>query len=398
MDIGDLLEREEKRSREAGNKRSEDASQKPSSPVWSGPNGSGHNGGITFSLLSRYLCCKERFRLLVIEGLKPGEGFNHRLEYGNLWHVAEDAYSASRKDPTVSKAWKQSVQAAIDKYGQELYQKYPLSREEVEKWHAICSLQFPIYVAYWEKRRYKEHRVALMQEEVFDIPYKLPSGRIVRLKGKWDSVDLVGIGRNQWIELMENKTKGDIDEQQIVRQLTYDLQTMLYLVALQEWQKQDDYGHPIRFPQAVEPPVKGILYNVVRRPLSGGKGKIVRHKAKGAKPEEAKSDYYKRVAQYIVNEPETYFMRWQVGVTQEDIAKFRRECLDPILEQLCDWWEWISTDDPWREGNKVHSRAPYGIYNPLMEGNPTELDDYLHTRSTMGLRRTNNLFPELGEP
>lgn len=406
MDIGERLEQEAKRAGMGSGERTKDTV--PGVPVWSGPNGQGHNGGITFSLLSRFLCCRERFRLLVVEGLKTGEGFNHRLEYGNMWHTCEEAYAQSRKDPTVSKRWKESVNATLTTYAQKLYQDYPLSRDEIEKWYEVCKLQFPFYVNYWDyktKQRGTEHRVSLpgMQEKVFDMTYNLPSGRTVRLKGKWDSVDLVGIGRNQHIELMENKTKGDIVPEQIIRQLTFDLQTMLYLVTLRQHYDSDDSEYDGSM-------VQGVLYNVVRRPLSGGKGTIVRHKAKGSKPEEAKSDYYRRVAQYIANEPEHYFMRWQVSITQEDIIKFKRECLDPILEQLCDWWTWINLGkDPFhrnlqqagldvKAGGGVHFRYPYGIYNPLTEGKPTELDEYLYSGSRIGLKRTNNLFPELGTP
>jgi hypothetical protein len=59
---------------------------KLSKPLWSGPDGEGPNGGITFSLLSRFLVCRERFRLHALEGWRTQDGFNHRLEYGNMWH------------------------------------------------------------------------------------------------------------------------------------------------------------------------------------------------------------------------------------------------------------------------------------------------------------------------
>lgn len=247
------------------------------------------------------------------------------------------------------------------------------------------------------------------------------------------------------IYLGETKTKGDINEQQIKRQLTFDLQTMLYLVALAEWKKA--HKDP-SLSKLWDRTVAGVRYNVVRRPLSGGKGTIRQGKAtegskcpkcKGngsflqiqhggllapdkcpkcggtgrvnAKPAESESDYFARLAKYITDEPETYFMRWQVEVLPQDVARFRRECLDPILEQLCDWWQYVSdvtelrgkypnspyfdaAEESTSEGGRkvsgsVHWRHPFGVYNVLDEFRvPALVND-------IGLTRTDDLFPEL---
>ena len=53
-------------------------------PLWEGPAGTGPNGGITFSLLSRFLVCRERFRVHAVLGLRPADDFNHRLEFGSM--------------------------------------------------------------------------------------------------------------------------------------------------------------------------------------------------------------------------------------------------------------------------------------------------------------------------
>ena len=85
------------------------------------------------------------------------------------------------------------------------------------------------------------------------------------MRGKWDSVDYIG----KRVYLQENKTKGDIDEQAIRHNLHFDLQTMLYMTALTE---------------ELEPQkIAGVRYNVIRRPLSGGKGSIRPHAEKNSK-------------------------------------------------------------------------------------------------------------------
>jgi hypothetical protein len=158
-------------------------------------------------------------------------------------------------------------------------------------------------------------------------------------------------------------------------------------------------------------PILGVRYNVVRRPLSGGKGSIVQRKGSKNVPAETTAEYHARLAQYIKDEPTTYFMRWEVGVTPGDVARFRRECLDPVLENLLDDYEWWSYykakgGDVFhylsrRSGFPVHQnrhfRFPYGVTNAATEGFEGDLDEFLHSGSMVGLQQCENLFPELQE-
>lgn len=352
--------------------------------VWQGP----VEDGITFSLLSRFLECRERFRLLVVEGLRPTPEFNHRIEYGQMWHICEEALASA------GEAW----DLHLMDYAKQLRQRYPLQQQQIQHWYNVCKTQFPLYWEYWQRHKDRVEaclvkRKLLLREQVFDVPYLLPSGRQVRLRGKWDGVDVVGSKKRQALYLLEHKTRGDIRENQLGRQLLFDMQTMIYLVALQAellLEKQD--GFP-------KPPLRGVYYNVVRRPLSGGKGSIRQHKPTKSNPQgEMPSEFYARLGGLIEAEPEYYFMRWQIEVTEADIIRFKHDFLTPILEQLCDWWEWINSPigrkNPFAD--HLHWRTPYGFYNVLAEGGSAELDEYLATGSELGLTRTDNLFPELG--
>jgi hypothetical protein len=162
-------------------------------------------------------------------------------------------------------------------------------------------------------------------------------------------------------------------------------------------------------------PILGVRYNVIRRPLSGGKGSIKPLKAKENKrkktstPAETMQEYYARLGRYIQAEPETYFMRWTVEVSAADISKFKKHTLHPLLENLLDDYEWWAHCET--QGGSVfdymermhrfpthrqrHYRMPYGIFNPLTEGGVTDIDEYLDTGSEVGLVRETNLFPEL---
>jgi hypothetical protein len=391
--------------------------RRPKTPVWQGP----EKDGITFSLLAKFLVCRERFRLYVIEGLRPADDFSHRIEFGNMWHVCEEGLAAgdfSQPDFAELMPYYQPLK----KYAQSLAKKYPLSQEQIDHWYRICQIEFPVYVKYWSSHEDMTSRTPLLQEQVFDVPYSLPSGRTVRLRGKWDSVDLIGTGSNAGIWLMENKTKGDVDEQQLRRQLKFDLQTMMYVVALLT-ERNDGKGW------GAGAKVKGVRYNVVRR-WGSGKGAVVRHKATegakcpkckgsgyataftsplcpkcngrgriGGKPEETKEDYYARIKAIIEGNPEEYFWRWNVEVSEKDVLRFRRECLDPLLEAVCQWYDLVCTNggkSPYDEPTQgLHYRMPFGITSGLLDGGETELDRFLADGNEVGLRRVDDLFPEL---
>lgn len=376
-------------------------------PLWKGPCGEGPLGGVTQSMLSRFLSCRERFRLRYVLGLEPHDKWNKNIGYGNMWHVCEESLANG------GEVW----DTRLIKHTQEQLTKYPMQQAEIGKWYEVCRIQFPEYIKYWADHPDVLNRTPLMQEEVFDVPYHLPSGRVVRLRGKFDSVDLIDGG----IWLQENKSKGDIDKIQVERQLKFDLQTMLYIVSLKDGCDRDMFGDGYQ--------VHGVRYNVVRRPLSGGKGSIKQGEGTlgtkcnlksckvapsatcekcrgtgrfGGKPPETDAEFFERLRRdYIAAEPDYWFFRVRSEVSERDIQVFRETCLDPLLEQLCIWYDVVTGRPlpmPTTHNNAVESinwRTPFGVWSALEEGGATEYDSYLETGSEVGLRRVETLFNEL---
>ena len=373
-------------------------------PIWRGP----QEDGITFSLLSRFLVCRERFRILVCEGLKPVERFNHRIEYGNMWHTCEEVYKET-KNVAVRGGHSTHWETALHRYCISLAQKYPTDQSQISQWYNVCRVQFPLYLQHWQQ--YSAQKVKnLFTEETFCVFYDLPSGRTVKLRGKFDSVDICGKGKKTFLSIQENKTKGDINEVDLRRQVTYDLQTMMYITALQEVKKQwadlknESDRKMLGVPSVRKLPVSQIVYNVVRRPLSGGKHTIRKHKPTKSNPTgESDEEFYNRLSERIKEDPEFFFFRLTIEISQEDVERFRRRTLNPILEQLCDWWEFQSGNgetedhaDIWGfNPRSVHFQYPYGVYNPMLEGGYSDVDDYIREGLTTGLRIVDNLFPEL---
>lgn len=355
-------------------------------PLWKGP----EEDGVTFSLLSRFIQCRERFRVRVVDGLKPVPQFNHRIEYGQMWHVCEEAIRTGDSEGSLD--WRQQVLG----YCKALAKDYPIQSEQISHWYDVITTQFPIYRDHWAKHPDMSGLKNIFREQVFCISYRLPSGRFVKIRGKLDSADLVTSGKNRGVWVQENKTKGDIKEDLIAKQLTGDLQTMLYVLAAKDL---ICLGVP-------SPPLfRGVRYNVVRRPLSGGKHSIVRYKPSKSNPHgEARGDFYNRLGGLIRDNSDYFFIRWNVEITDQDIERFKTRTLNPLLEQLCDWWQWICSDqgasDPFSVGGGrgLHWIHPYGVYNALDEGGCTDLDDYINTGSRIGLVEADSLFSELDGP
>jgi hypothetical protein len=349
--------------------------------VWKGP----YVDGVTQTHLQKFLECRERFRLYMMEGLTPTPIFNRYIEYGNFYHLCDDAMSKGSHWDFV-----------LGRYAGELLSKYPSQQNEILRWVQIFRRQYPLYLDYWDRNGIEAQ--TLLSEHVFDVQYILPSGRTVRLRGKWDGVYEI----NNGVWLWETKTKGEVDIGVITKQLTYDLQTMFYIVALLTNTNSLEEYNPFNTP---ERPLRGIYYNVIRRPLSGGLHSIKQYEPSKRNPRgESDSEFYARLEEEMVSDPEYFFHRWQVVLSNHDVARFRRQCLDPILESLCDWWEHISScyrvgvDNFYSKSGwsgVTHLRTPYGLWNSLADGGMGPMDEFLNTGSDIGLERTDNLFPEL---
>lgn len=390
--------------------------KRPTEPLWKGPSAEGPSGGITQSMLQRFVCCRERFRIKYVLGLEPTTGWSKPLGYGDMWHICEEAVAMGK-----------DFRPALADHLLEMFDQYPYERETIEHFVTACLVQFPCYQRYWREHPDQDQRIPISSEEEFDLWYHLPSGRKVRLRGKKDSVDYIPHGINAGIWLQENKTKGDVDEANLRRQLTFDCQTMFYLVSLfQEFQEKTPADwvkirEDLRKKSGLALPsdvqlggaIRGVRYNVVKRPFSGGRGTISQKQPTKSNPKgESVDEFWARLKRdYFEADPGYWFMRWNAFVSPQEVRRFQEEFLDPTLEQLCDWYEWIALcmKNNWSiwgslrgpSGNRLpqnlHWRAPFGVYDPLKETGATEYDSFIATGSEAGLSYKVKLFPELAQ-
>lgn len=376
--------------------------------LWKGP----VIDGITFSMLSKFICCRERFRMHVVEGVREARDFDATVEYGNLWHAAEEAVAMNRE-------WLAPMKAHYTK----LLSDYVGRETDIVKWYTIAKGTFPMYLEHWKKNDPDaRQRVPVLAERVFSVMIRLPSGRSIRLRGKIDSVFRILWG----LYVMENKTKGKIDELGLQKTVANNLQTLIYVTVLNACLSADAKGNAVIdlgngdkkliIPKQKKPIiVQGVLYNVHRRPL--GDNRAIKRKKT-----ETEAQFYKRLFGNIAKEPAYSFLRWKINLTPADLNRFCGRTLYPILEQVLDWWESIENDpfNPWIDSrlgdvkkiigaeptpNKLHWQTPWGVYNSLFDGVRGNYFDYLTSANAhqpidpeelpSSLQRVEELFPEL---
>ena len=143
---------------------------RPPVPVWKGP----EQDGVTFSLLSRFLACRERFRHLVINGLQSAEGFDHKIEFGNMWHLCEEALASGRDPTNKTPLWETRLTA----YARQLCATYPTQQPQVDHWYNICRVQFPVYIDFWRRQKDVVERTPIFQEQVFSLEWLVEPGSV----------------------------------------------------------------------------------------------------------------------------------------------------------------------------------------------------------------------------
>lgn len=360
-------------------------------PLWKGP----AVDGITNSLLCKFIVCRERFRLQVIEGYREEDAFDSAIEYGQMWHEVKEAYRTGRD-------WKKS----LGDYREKLWARYPASIGEINNWAYICAGQFMAWLSRPRPavtpRRIKEQQ--LCTEDSFRVPYTLPSGRKLIFRGKYDSI-LLADKNALYIE--DDKSKGKIDEVGITNTLFGNLQMGLYHTAAKEsltkgadgkWRIHNlDKRGSVELPAtATRPYLAGTRYQIVRRPLAEYYPPVKQKKT------ETQKEFGDRVIQHIADNTDYYFMTMQSMMSESGLHKFQQTILHPWCEALLDWWEYMESVnfDPWtscpvEQKNSLHFQTPWGVYNSLFGGFKGDFFDYLTKGTDRALIKIHTLFPEL---
>lgn len=277
--------------------------------------------GVTYSILSKFSNCRQRFHIGKVQGWKP-KSFNYPLEFGNIFHLLSEAQDMGYGAEVFTAISNNYINTKIDEGSATSDEIRDLSILA-----GVADITFRKYLDYWKKNhsftldiKGKEKRVYEKdfnwrgKEEAFDLQYRMLNGRMVRIRGKIDGMfDIRKITKGNW--LFETKTKGKIDTTLISEGLHKDLQTGMYMTAME------------MLDRGVTP--RGVIYNVIRRT-----------QLKPRKNEKA-VDFVQRVEEDIDKRPEWYFMRWIREITPDELSMFKIRQFEPQLHQITTWWNSI---------------------------------------------------------
>lgn len=291
--------------------------------------------GITQSMLATFLACRQRSRFH-IDGWESLFSDGAALGRGTLLHsILENHY---RNFPGVFPA------ATLQDTSKEWIKgqnKKNSEQKHIDDSVAFVYSVFPPYTDFYRKRDLKYNWESL--EEVFDLMWKG-----YRLRGKIDGVAIINGSR--WI--FETKTMAQINEDALSDKLEIDFQNLFYLTAL----------------KALERPVTGIIYNVIRKSSLKQKKK------------ETLDEFKARQMLDVRTRMPHYFKRFQVTYTQTVVNRFEAE----LEYKLADFVAWCSGKIPtYRNETSCITRTKCPFLKACASG------------SLIGYKQTRELFREL---
>jgi len=286
--------------------------------------------GLTQSMLNNLVCPKRM--LYVLNGYYDPKK-EWKTNNGSIVHDVLDKLYDSKKILTEKK-----INQIIDEYKGDFVDDQQM---EIDKAKAFAVLAE--YVIYYESDF--TEKTFLYTEKEFDIDF-----RGYHLRGKKDGLYK---DKNGELWLLENKTKGRIEEDVLLLKTSFDFQLQFYILA-----EESERGSAL----------KGALYNIIRNP--------------GTKPhkDETLPAYVKRLRKEIKTKPEHYFKRYQITFTKHDKDIFAYE-LSLKLMRLQDF---IS-------GNLVPYREQSACQAPFA----CEFLRACASKSLDGYKIKGNNFPEL---
>jgi hypothetical protein len=325
--------------------------------------------GVTQSLLQKFKVDKDRFHKHSVLNLRETNR-KEAMEYGSIFHKLIEVGSLMGNKYTRSKILESATLLFQEK----------LRDTESAMLVKIAIAQYDKYRT-WEKTRpqYKVLEAEPIFRENFRLPpfvfnpndcitLRVPENTTFPLRGRIDEV--LEIDGQMWIQ--ENKTKSRIDVSFLQDTIPCNLQVMFYALC-----SELKYSRPC----------KGVIYNVIRKPQ-------LRQKVK-----ESDKDFITRIGEDIDAQPNHYFIRFQYEFAPNDVKKWTREELLPLLYEVFFWWKSIEANplNPWgdeKSPNPLHGRKSFGVYDPMVDGKGEFYELIVNNKKT-NLVESKELFPEL---
>lgn len=268
---------------------------------WAGP----LKGGVTQSLLTKFLECPYRFYLYAGLGLKEPEDPEPNLIWGDIGHkglelLIEKPYERIEYTP---EDWEE-IYAGIDEHAYRNWPEAPIT--------FLPSIK-QMLTLYDDS--YKQQYGNFVTELKFNVEHTTPAGNTISLRGKVD-------GYNEAHKvLVEHKCKGRIDIQQTMRETPTDLQVIVYSYVMG---------------------TRTIIYDLIRIPDTQWS---LPPKTQYQNPVQyIKSLYDKRNwGDFpIFTKKHKWIQQVIVDLNDEHIEMCMAETINPLIDKLCIYWDYVS--------------------------------------------------------
>ena len=282
--------------------------------------------GVSYTLLSDWLTCREKARLK-LAGWRSREP-KLALSFGSIFHtVIETGYreiaQGELQDVPSHEEVAKWIGVAEAAWRKEHKRATPEALETLELSLLFATAVLPMYFEYWEDDIFAMTFEQI--EQFFSVPFKLPNGRWINIKGKWDAI--YKLGKGDWLQ--ESKSSSRIDVEILPDLLPLSMQSRMYLL-LYRWK----HGENLR----------GFLRDIIRRPnLRRGKKERI-------------DEYAARCVKDAEERPDHYFHRYEISMGKDEIDEFETE----FRFMLEDFWRW-RWDNVGHYRNTNECKGKYGL-------------------------------------
>lgn len=285
------------------------------------------------------------FELSYLRELEPVETWNKNMSYGSLVQSGIEGFIKLRTNVGAANFIHKEFDKQVTEFGEyeEVAWWTALAQQEVETWIELYANDLDKYGITKSEQHHK-------------ITLTLPSGRDIVLHGYID-------GEGDSV-LMENKCRGDWDEEKISREIDLNLQVNMYML----FHKVEHGELPQNF-----------WYQHIRRPCS------FEYKVRESK-KESRTEFRQRVNECIRENKEYHFYRYMIKCFEDRHERFMQLVMYPMLESFLNWYSYMTHPDRKNQVNDQHWVTPYGLYNPFTEGTLERFRNFRLTGSTLGLR------------
>lgn len=272
----------------------------PEKPAWPGP----VDGGITQSIINRYLDCPFRFYLYAVFGLEDPENINPNLMWGSICHRGlEEIVGSKILVANFDDEDKANLLSVIEDYTARDFPSAPAS--------------FPLSAYNMCLLYNDEYKLTddFLAEVKFQVPYTTPKGNTVTLRGKVD-----GLGKTK---MAEHKCVGRFDPGQSRLETPFDLQLNLYMMVTG---------------------VRECIYDKIKIPDTQTWG-LPQKRTSEKVSHWVKRLYYDHYqGEYPISRNRYLWLdQYPVFRTDEEIEQWQKYELNPHIDNICRYWDYVTS-------------------------------------------------------